>query len=267
MKNQRKFLFIEILFFVISIAFIFACSITKTYTALSPEISAKSLEPGQVSLGGSYTVGNNSYTIDNSYNGHYADPNHGSTDFQYYNASGRIGIVKGLDFGIDYSYKNFPKKSIQESYYDNGYDNYYYDFQPKYYQSYWFNIKYQFTNRDMKPGKAMFGIGFTQGFADGYIADKSSINVSSFPIFLGFPINSTDLVQLTTKYEFVDYSADQYTRLALGLGIDVALVKEEKDVIVFKCKPRVGYIIDFADGNDSSSWYFNIGLSFDFKPH
>jgi hypothetical protein len=92
------------------------------------------------------------------------------------------------------------------------------------------------------------------------------VSVTSIPFCLGIPINSSDLVQFTNKFEFVDYSSDSYTRIVLGLGADIALLKEPKDIFMLKIKPRLGYINDFAENNNSSSWYFNIGVSFYFKP-
>lgn len=262
MKPKRNFSVYEILFFIISISFLFACSITRTYTAHSPELSAKSNDPGQITFGGSYSAGTNEYSVENDYYGHYADPGKASTNYEYYSANARIGIAKGLDFGIDYTFKENQNPSIMNTSYQSG--NVLAP-KSKLQQSYWFNAKYQFANKNMKAGKPIVALGITQGFATGF-DQGNTISITSVPFMFGVAINSTDLVQLTTKYEYVDYSSDSYTRLCIGLGGDVALFKEIESGIALKLKPRVGYIIDFAHNNDSSSWYYNLGVSIDIKP-
>ena len=262
MKTKLTNKIYEILFFGISISFLFACSITRTYTAHSPELSSKSNDAGQITLGGSYSTGTNKYCVENDYYGHYADPRKVSTNFEYYSANARIGIAKGLDFGIDYTFKENQNPYISNTSYQSGNVL---ATKSKLQQSYWLNAKYQFVNKDMKPGKPVIAIGLTQGFATGF-DQGNTICITSIPFMFGVAINQTDLVQLTTKYEIVDYNTDSYTRWCLGLGGDVALFKVIENGIALKLKPRVGYIMDFAHNNDSSSWYYNLGISIDIKP-
>jgi hypothetical protein len=239
--------------------------VTKTYTAISPEISASSLGAGQVSFGGSYTKGENSYLT-----GEYLGSNTQTAikAFDYYNGNARVGIVNGLDFGIDYSYKSKSKNDLADLYTNNynlGYDYTNKNSLSEDYQSLWLNLKFQLTNKDLKRGRVIFTIGFTQGFGYGYTAKNNMVSITSLPLCLGFPINSTDLFQITNKLEYVDYSDDSYIRSTFGLGADIALLREEKDIFILKLKPRFGFIKDFADNNNSSSWYCNIGFSIDLK--
>ncbi len=163
--NGRTLLTWRDFLFLMVAAFFFLGCIAGSYR------SGKTLEQGQVSVGGSYTGANNMEEDE-------ADM------IQLVALDGRVGIVNGLDAGIMHTW-------------DITSDN------EGLFSTLWGDIKWQMTNRDCVSGRPILALGLMKGFV---YDDAADTHITSIPVSVSVP--TTGGVTPFFLYRFEQMSDD-----------------------------------------------------------
>lgn len=186
MKTRDRTRWMDYFIVITSVLLFFGC-IASTHR------SARTLEPEQISVGGSYLRAENLEQSE-------GEPIHlAALDIRY-------GLAHGIDAGIMHTWD-----------FTSGNDNAY--------NTFWGDIKVQLTNRSNLPQKPTLSVGLMKG----YIYDENAeLHVTSLPLVVDYSVNNNFTPFFYYRYELIrdDFIPDRLTediRHTYGIGFEVNL--------------------------------------------
>lgn len=217
--------------FIAGTALLFLGCIATSYR------SARTLEPGQVSIGGGYLQANNIETDEDE------DP------VQLVNLDFRASPGKQVDVGLSHSY---DASEGGESYLS----------------TVWGDVKVQLTNTDNELNTLTFSTGLMIGYA---YHEKAKRHITTIPLILSFPLSEQFTPTLLYRHEFISEAvlpteSDelQHPRSFVALGVEYALQPPSLTKPTVKLGASVGTFNGLAGGDDSERGLtFNLGVSVD----
>jgi hypothetical protein len=208
------------LIFILGVGFFyFSCVASTTHTA-------KTLEPGQGSIGAGYMQVRSG-----------EEP--GSEPVQLMGFHGRYGVSRGFDLGTEYTL-DLSKGN------ENGF------------ATIWVDGKIQLTNRDNRLLKPILATGLMKGYS--YNAE---VHGSSLPLMLSLPLSNKLTTTLIYRWElfsesFIPSAYDPRHTFAAGLEFG----KNKADHT--KWNPKIAFSLGMLNGALSEEWnpdlIFNIGM-------
>lgn len=208
------------LIFILGVGFFyFSCVASTTHTA-------KTLEPGQGSIGAGYMQVRNGDEL-------------GSEPVQLMGFHGRYGVSRGFDLGTEYTL-DLSKGN------ENGF------------ATIWVDGKIQLTNRDNRLLKPILATGLLKGYSH-----KAEIHASSLPLMLSLPLSNKLTTTFIYRWEhfsegFIPTAYDPRHTLAAGLELG----KNKADHT--KWNPKIAFSLGMMNGALSEEWnpdlIFNIGV-------
>lgn len=225
MKTQNRFSWKELSFVCGAILFFFGCIASSHRTA-------RTLDEGQVSFGGSYLRAED--TEDSK-----------ATPIQLLAIDGRVGVARGLDFGLMHTWDITEKNENQ-------------------FATMWGDVKVQLSNRDNIIGKPIFSLGLMKG----YVYDQNiKDHITSVPFMLSVPVSDYLTPTLMYRHEiisrdFVPSSLDN-PRSTWSLGMEIDLMKPSSQSWTPKLGLSVGTFNSLTGGPGDRGLILNVGLSVD----
>ena len=194
--------------------------------------SARTLDPGQFSVSGSYVNAQDLEEAD-------ADAIH------LIALEGRIGAARGLDLGLAHTWDI-----------TSGNDGAY--------STFWGDMKVQLANKENVIGRPAFSLGLMKGYV--YHEDVD-LHISSLPVILSVPMNDrvTPFVSYRLELMSEDFIPDTFEspRHSLILGSEFLLSDSETGGPTPKLGVSVGLLNSLAGGEGDNVLTLNAGLSLD----
>ena len=217
--------------FIAGTALLFLGCIATSYR------SARTLEPGQVSLGGGYL---HAINIEDEEDG---DP------AQFVNLDFRASPGRQVDFGLAHTFDA-----------SSGNDNAF--------ATVWGDVKVQLTNTDNELNKLTFSTGLMKGYA---YHEKAKRHITTIPLILSIPLSEQLTPTLVYRHEFMSETVIpgeseelQYPRSFFALGVEYALRPPSLTEPTVKLGASVGTFNALAGGEDGERGLtFNVGISVD----
>lgn len=226
MNRWKLFTWKECLFLLGAAFFFFGC-IATTHR------SAKTLDPGQFSLSGSYLRAENLEEGD-------AEP------VQLIALDSRFGLIRGLDMGFMHTW-------------DVSKDN------ENMYATYWGDFKVQLTNRDNITGKPIFSLGLMKGHV---YHEDAKYHITTFSPMLSIPIDEYVTPFMIYRHELIrqkKFLPDDFDdpRRMFVLGMEVNLLKPAPKRWIPKLGLSIGTYNSLDGGEGDDGLTLNFGLSID----
>lgn len=225
MRRRVAVVLRDCLFLFVAAFFFLGCIATSHRTA-------RTLDPGQFSVGGSYT---NAQNLEES----EAEAIHLVT------LDARVGALKGLDLGLAHTW-------------DITGDN------DGAYSTFWGDMKVQLANRENIVGRPALSLGLMKGYV---YHEDADLHISSLPVILSVPV--TDRVTPFASYRFELISEDfipeafEDPRHSLILGSEFLLSGSGSGGPTPKLGVSVGLLNSLVGGEGDNVLTLNAGLSLD----
>jgi hypothetical protein len=228
--NRQKPLKLKDCLFLLGASFFFFGCIASAHR------SAKTIKPGEISIGGSYLLAKN---MEES----------GAEPIHLMALDSRVGIARGFDMGIMHTWD-----------FSNDNDNAF--------ATFWGDFKVQLTNRDNSILKPIFSIGLMKGYV--YHEDAET-HITTYPFMFGIPLNESFNVTPFFIYRFELISEefvpkDSEIRHTFALGIEANMREQGPHRLTPKFGFSIGTFNSLAGGEGDNGLILNIGLSVDINP-
>ena len=216
--------------FIAGTALLFLGCIATSYR------SARTLEPGQVSLGGGYLHAINTEEND--------DP------VQLLNLDFRVSPGRQVDLGMAHTFDLTPDN-------DNGF------------ATLWGDVKVQLTNTDNELNKLTLATGLLKGYA---YHEKAKTHFTSIPLIVSVPLSEQFTPTFMYRHEFIseDFIPTQTEELEnprsfFALGFEYAMKPPSPTESTVKLGASIGTFNSLGGGSDGERGVtFNFGISIDF---
>lgn len=225
MNKQKCLHWKDYLFLFVTVFFFFGC-IASTHR------SPKTLEPGQLSLSGSYLQADNMENSDRE-------------PIRLIALDGRTGIARGFDMGIMHTW-DISKDN------DNAY------------ATFWGDFKVQLSNKDNLIREPIFSIGLMKGYV---YNENAKLHITTFPLMFGIPMDEYLTPYLIYRFEIISdsFMPDNFEdpRHTIALGIEINLQKPDPYKITPKLGLSVGAFNSLLGGDGDRGLILNLGLTID----
>jgi hypothetical protein len=211
--------------FLIGMAFFFFGCIATTHR------SAKTLEPGQFSLGAGYVQAENLEE---------------STDsIQLVSVDARVGTGRGFDMGLMHTW---DVTSENEGVF----------------ATFWGDCKWQLTNREYLFNKIILSTGLMKGYV---YDEEAKFHITTLPVYLSLPLNERFTPYFIYRFELIGEefipSSLRNPRHTFALGVEANLWKYDPTRIMPKLGLSIGTMNSLLGGSGDQELIFNLGLSID----
>ena len=225
MNGKTRLCWEDCLFLIIAAFFFVGC-------IASAHRSGKVLDPGQVSMSGSYLRAENTEEPD-------------ATPVQLLAADCRVGVFRGFDLGVMHTWDVSQHNENR-------------------YATIWSDFKVQLTNRDNRLRRPIISTGLMKGYV--YHSD-AELHITTLPLMLSFPVNQRVTPFFTYRFEKVsdDFVPDDLEdeRSTFLLGMEFNLIRPRPGEWTPKLGVSVGTFNSLMGGEGDRGLTLNLGLCLD----
>jgi hypothetical protein len=199
--------------------------------------SARTLEPGQVSLSGGYM--------------HAINIERGDQEpLRFGTLEARVSPLRRMDFGVQHTFDFITGSEGQ-------------------YNTVWGDFRYQITNASNEPYTPILTAGLMKGYV---YHEDAQLHLTSIPIVLSLPINETVTPTVMYRHEFISDGflpeEDEWShpRRFFSVGAEIALAKPDSRQWIPKIGVSIGTFNSIGGDGGDSGLTLNVGFTFD-SPH
>jgi hypothetical protein len=194
---------------------------------------ARTLEPGQVSVSGSYLRAENLDDRD-------------ATPIQLTSLDVRYGLARGVDAGLVHTWDVTAEN-------DNAFN------------ALWGDLNFQVTNRSNALRRPTLAVGLLKGYIYDP-GDEDPLHVTSLPFIVDYPINDAFTPFIFYRYElvrdgFIPERLTEDIRHTFGVGADVDLRRRTSPAWQPKVGVALGRFNSLDGGDGDSGLLLNIGVT------